>query len=60
MIARGSHDFSSRLFLKPAFLCEPSQNGLVADCPHQQSHDSSPSNAISRPPSLTILNFPLT
>ena len=57
MIASGNHDFSSKLFLKPAFLCEPSQNGLFADCPHRQSQVSSPSNAISRPPSVRILNF---
>jgi hypothetical protein len=30
---RGGYDFSSRLFLKPAFLCEPLQNGLFAEWP---------------------------
>ena len=50
----------SRLFLKPIFLCVPSQNGLFADWPQRQSHVSFPSTAIVRPPSVTILNGPCT
>ena len=53
-------DRYSILLTNPIFLWVLSQNGFFDDCPHRQSHSSSPSCGISFPEGVRILNVPLT